>query len=91
MSTVGSATLSFDYQSVGFDSTDEIGFLVVTNGASAPDLDVDDSSLVQLQKDTAGQWLTVPLQLVLTSPRQPWSGCEAKRWQRTTLASTMWS
>ena len=31
----------------------------MTNGASVPNLDVDDSSLVQLQKDTAGQWLTI--------------------------------
>ena len=59
MSTVGASTLSFDYQSVGYESSDNIGFLVVTNGASVPNLDVDDSSLVQLQKDTAGQWLTI--------------------------------
>ena len=36
MSTVGASTLSFDYQSVGYESSDNIGFLVVTNGASVP-------------------------------------------------------
>jgi len=59
MSTVGASTLSFDYQSVGYESSDNIGFLVVTNGDSVPDLDVDDSALVQLQKDTAGQWVSI--------------------------------